>query len=99
MAFEIDVFNNNSKGNFIYHLRVLLCGVEYATIRSDKSTAHFPLLVIYHYHCFITNIIFFRTSTISTECFVEIIKIIIKLFTNISYAFQQYILHVLLTTK
>ena len=32
IAFEINVFNNNSKANFIYHLRVLLCGVEYAII-------------------------------------------------------------------
>ena len=39
------------------------------------------------------------TSTISAECFVEIIKIIIILFTNIFYTFQQYILHVFLTTK
>ena len=38
---------------------------------------------------------FFRTSTISAECFVEIIKIIIVLFTNIFYTFQQYVLHVL----
>ena len=43
IAFEIDVFNNNSKANFIYHLRVLLCGVEYTIIWSYKSKAHFPL--------------------------------------------------------
>ena len=30
--FGIDVFNNNSKANFIYHLRVLLRGVENAII-------------------------------------------------------------------
>ena len=28
IAFEIHVFNNNSEANFIYHLRVLLRGVE-----------------------------------------------------------------------
>ena len=32
IAFEIHVFNNNSEASFIYHLRVPLCGVEYAII-------------------------------------------------------------------
>ena len=38
--------------------------------------------MIYHYRWFIANIILF-TSTISAECFVEIVKIIVILFTNI----------------
>ena len=64
------VFRRRSKADFLYHFRVLLKGLLYALIWSDKSTEVFALLHSATILGLQQNPLFF-TFIISLECFVD----------------------------